>query len=253
MSDDVTSVRSLPGNRRWSAQSGDELPIAWSVDSAGGLLQGPLDLGFLQGRRLSLTLDEGQLALLLGEGRVQAVFRPGRHELEIGTGDRGIDPAWRLLFLLPGNGLALRWTAESPLRCDETNGLALIGTCRLDITDPHAFHDTFLAGVETLDPVFTLTVIDRLVQGAVAALLQPAHGGMAGRSPADLQARLTLVGPGGLADDLADDLTPCGLVCRALALYTARPPIDQGRSRPQPATGGETVPMSGHSEDLRRN
>lgn len=249
MSADLTSGRNPPGGRRWSAQSGDELPIAWSIDSADGLLQGPLDLGFLRGRRLSLTLYDGQTALLLGEGRVQALFGRGRHELEIGAGAKGIDPEWRLLFLVPGAGLALRWTAESRLRCGGESGPSLIGTCLLDIADPRTFHDTFLAGAEALDPAFTLVLIDRLVQSVVAARLQPLHSGAAGRSPTELQAQLTGMGP----EVLADELAPCGLVCRQLALYTARAPVDQDRS-PRPAvTEAESIPMSGHSEDLRHN
>lgn len=249
MSDTSTNDRKLPGRRRWSAQSGDELPIAWSINSADGLLQGPLDLGFLQGRRLSLTLHDGQTALLLGEGRVQAVFKSGRHELEIGAGEKGIDPEWRLLFLVPGAGLALRWTAESQLRCAGENGPSLIGTCLLDIADPRTFHDTFLAGATALDPAFTLVLIDRVVQGVVAACLQPLHPETAGQSPTELQARLTGIGPEALADELA----PCGLVCRQLALYTARAPVDLERSRLPIGTGAEPVPMSGHSEDLRHN
>ena len=249
MSDEVTGDRTLGGGRRWSAQSGSELPISWSIDSADGLLQGPLDLGFLQGRRLSLTLHDGQTALLLGEGRVQAVFRPGRHELEIGTGQGGLAPQWRLLFLAPGAGLALRWTADSQLRCGGVAGPSLIGTCLLDIADPRAFHDTFLAGAETLDQTFTLVLIDRLVQSVVAARLQPLQSGTAGPSPTELQARLTGMGPQSLADDLA----PCGLACRQLALYTARAPVDQDRLRQPAGAEADPVPMSGHSEDLRHN
>ena len=232
----------LPGGRRWSAQSGDELPIDWSVDSADGLLQGPLDLGFLDGRRLALALTEGQSALLLGEGRVQAVYPMGRHHLLIGAGDHGIDPAWRLLFLTSGAGLALRWTAESPLRCGPGNSLDLIGSSRLEISDPRAFHDTFLAGVDAPDTAFVQVLIDRLVQAAVAGRLETA-------SPTEAQARLTGLGPA----DLTDDLAPCGLVCRELAVYTAHPPVDQDRSRHAPPADAEPVPMSGHSEDLRRH
>jgi len=247
MSADPRTGRDLPGGRRWSAQSGDELPIDWSVDSADGLLQGPLDLGFLHGRRLALALTEGQSALLLGEGRVQAVYPPGRHRLEIGAGENGIDPAWRLLFLTPGAGLKLRWTAESPLRCGPGIGLDLIGGGRLEIADPRAFHDAFLAGVEAPDAAFLLVLIDRLVQGAVADRLESSAPGTAPCSPTEAQARLTGLGPA----DLADDLAPCGLACRELAVYTLKPPVDQDRSRSAP--GAEPVPMSGHSEDLRRH
>lgn len=223
------------------------LPIDWSVDDADGPIQGPLALAFLHGRRLALSLAKGQSALLLGEGRLRAVFPTGEHEL--GIGDGGIDPSWRLLFLAPGKGLAVRWTTASPLRCGDGTGMSLIGLCRLEIADPRAFHDTFLGGVETVDPAFVLVLVDRLAQGAVAAQLAPAVPGVPAWSPAAVQARLTRLGP----DDLTDELSPCGLVCRQLAVYTAQPPVDLDRRGQAPRPDAEPIPMSGHSEDLRRH
>ena len=222
------------------------LPINWSVDDTDGPIQGPLALAFLQGRRLALTLGENQVALLLGDGRLQAAFPAGEHELAIGPG--GIDPDWRLLFLAPGKGLAVRWTAAAPLRCGKDVELALIGLCRLAIADARAFHDTFLAGVETVDATFVLVLIDRLVQATVAERLA-SSAGADNWTPASVQARLTSLG----ASDLADELAACGLACRQLALYTAQPPVDQERRSLASRVSGESVPMSGHSETLRRH
>lgn len=249
MSGEDLTDRGLPRGRRWSEMGDDEMPLAWSVDDADGPIQGPLALDFLRGRRLTLTLDDGQMALLLDQGRVAAVFLPGEHEFEIGSGEHCLDASRQLLFLATGDGLDLRWTPEAPLRCGADGDLAVMGTCRLEIEGPQAFHDTFLAGAEPLDPVFAISLVDRLVQGAVAELLRPALPGAAPWSAAEAQARLTRL----LPEDLSDELAPCGLACRHLAVYTTHPPVDPERERYAPQPRSEPIPMSGHSEDLRRH
>lgn len=228
------------------------LPIGWSIDAADGPIQGPLALAFLRGRRLALHLRAGQSALLLGDGRVQAIFGPGDHELGIGDGAGGIDPARHLLFLSTGDGLVQRWTVEAPLRLGGDGAPHLIGACRLDIIDARAFHDTFLAGVTAPEPAFVLVLVDRLVQGLVAAHVAdvaPAAPDAVRWAPAALQTRLTALKP----SDLADSLAPCGLECRELAVYTVQPPVDLETQARAATTPREAMPMSGHSEDLRRH
>ena len=251
MSGEDLTDRGLSRGRRWSELSADEMPLAWSVDNADGLIQGPLALDFVRERRLALTLADGQLALLLEQGQVKAVFLTGEHDLEVGSGEHGLSPTQHLLFLAPGDGLELRWTPESPLRCGAEGQWSLIGNCRLDIEAPRAFHDTFLAGAEPLDRAFALALVDRLVQGAIAGQLDPASPEDAAWSSTEVQARLTRL----LPEDLADELAPCGLACRHLAIYTAHPPVDHERERERNAAppAAEPVPMSGHSEDMRRH
>lgn len=251
MSGEDLTDRGLSRGRRWSELGADEVPLAWSVDNADGWIQGPLALDFLRGRRLALTLTDGQLALLLDQGRVKAVFLAGEHDLEVGSGAHVLSPTQHLLFLAPGDGLELRWTPESPLRCGAEGQWSLIGNCRLEIEAPCAFHDTFLAGAEPLDRAFALALVDRLVQGAVAEHLSPASPGDAAWSSTEVQARLMRL----LPEDLSDELAPCGLACRHLAVYTAHPPVDHERERERDVTASaaEPVPMSGHSEDLRRH
>lgn len=229
-------------------------PIDWSVDDADGPLQGPLALAFLRGRHLSLHLKAGQQALLLGEGRLQAVLGPGRHGMDIGDRFGDVDERWQLLFLCAPNGFSVRWTMDAPLRCGATGQWQLIGGCRLEVIDASAFHGTFLAGVQAVDPAFVLLLVGRLAQAAIAGRLLSPDPGAGTATEAALQARLT----GLRAQDLAEELAPCGLACRELAVYTAAPPVDHEARRPDSAPAGSAthraaLPMSGHSDDLRRD
>lgn len=173
-----------------------ESPLAWSVDDADGWLQGPLDLAYLGGRRLSLALGAGQSALLVDDVRVIAGYGPGTHELATdGDGPR------RLLFFAAGPGPDLRWTAESPLR-RERGGPDLTGACGLDVADPALFFETFVAGGGVMDAAFVLVLVDRLVQGLLDNLAVTATGA-----------------PDAIALDGA--LAPCGLACRMLQVQAA--------------------------------
>jgi hypothetical protein len=206
-------------------------PIDWSVDSADGPVQGPLALAFLHGRELALHLHHGQSALLLGDGRLRAVFGPGRHELRVGGVSGGIDGRWHLLFLCLGDGLDLRWTAEAPLRCGPSGDVALVGGGRLVVADAGAFHDAFLAGCELVDPALVVTLADRLLQAAVAARLTAATiSGDGDWSAAAVRSRLAALH----AEDLAEDLAPCGLACRSLDIRTACGDIERDGARVAP-------------------
>ncbi|MBK8167366.1 MAG: hypothetical protein IPK64_15595 [bacterium] len=206
-------------------------PIDWSIDSADGPVQGPLALAFLQGRELALHLLRGQSALLLGEGRLRAVFGPGRHELHVGGAAGGVDARWHLLFLCLGDGLDLRWSAAAPLRCGPSGDVALVGGGRLVVADVGAFHDAFLAGAEIVDPALVLTLADRLLQAAVAArLATPTIDGPGDWSAAGVDTRLAAL----RAEDLAEDLAPCGLACHSLDIQAVCGDIERDGARAAP-------------------
>lgn len=206
-------------------------PIDWSVDSADGPVQGPLALAFLQGREMALHLRQGQTALLLGDDRLRAVLGPGRHELRVGGMPGGVDARWHLLFLCLGDGLDLRWTAEAPMRCGPSGDVALVGDGRLVVADAGAFHGAFLAGAEIVDPALVVTLADRLLQAAVAARLSATTPGGAGDwSAAAVQSRLASL----RAEDLAEDLAPCGLACRSLDIRTTCGDIERDGARAAP-------------------
>ena len=229
-------------------------PIDWSIDASGGPLQGPLALAFLDGREMVLHLQRGQVALLLDAGRLRATYAAGGHALRIGDGDGDIAPRCHLLFLDVAGGLPVRWTAEAPLRCGPGGDIAVVGGARLDVADPAAFHAAFLAGAEVVDAGLVLALADRLLQAAVAARLAASStptsdGAPSAWTPASLQARLTTL----RESDLADDLAPCGLSCRELAAYTAAPPVERAPAATEASESGEALPMSGHSDHLRRH
>jgi hypothetical protein len=218
-----------PGNgRNWSVVGADEAPIEWTVDSAQGGVQGPLDLGFLVDKRIVLILTEGQQALLVQNGRLRTVYLDGMHHLDVGEGPDRIDPTGRLVFLATPAPFQLSWPRTNPLRWGPGAHQVLIGSCALQVLRPGAFFDTFLLGVETPDPAFVTRLVDQAVRGLFELVL-------AGEDAVDanaLQARLTRLTPA----DLNEDLEEFGLSCTHLAVYTATPPSEENApSRPASA------------------
>lgn len=185
-------------------------PLAWSVDDADGWLQGPLDLAYLGGHGLSLTLRAGQAALLVDDGRVLAAYGAGTHDVAT-SGDGPL----RLLFFAAGPGPQLRWRAEAPLIRGDGRA-PVTGAADLDVTDPVRFFETFVAGGGVMDLSFVLVLVDRLVQDIVAGL-----------------ATATTTPP--RATDLEASLAPCGLACRRLALQDAGRPAAASTPASAPA------------------
>ena len=225
-------ITGLGHGRNWTLLPDDETVVDWSVQSEQGLVQGPLDLEFLRGRRVSLTLDAGQVALLICDGSVQAVYLDGGHMLDIGHGRGQVPCRGNMVFLTIGRGIEIRWNTSTPLEMGE-NGPGLIGRCTLAITGPSRFYDTFLAGNDEWDEAFIL----RLVRQATRSALERTLAGT-GTEPAQLQTRLANLEP----TELNEELAPLGLDCRDTALYTAAPPVE---SAPTEATGQFSVP--GHN------
>ena len=69
----------------WELWSDKQVPITWEIDPNDGVIQGPLDLCFLDGRTLHLVLKQGQIALLTSRGEQQAFFPDGAYLLAIGS------------------------------------------------------------------------------------------------------------------------------------------------------------------------
>ncbi len=235
MSSEFPSTSGLSNGRQWSALPLDGAPIEWSIDPQKGYIQGPLELEFMRGQKLSLILEEGQQALLVHEGQLQAVYLDGAHYLEIGCGQRQIDPSCQLIFLALNEPLRLRWPRSEPLRWGPTADQSVIGSCSLVIEWPGRFFGTFLQGQQHPDPEFIERLINQIVSGLFAEHL---GGGPAGEGTPlanELQARLTRITP----SDLNEDLNACGLSCTHLAVYTATPPIEDDMS--QHTTSDATV------------
>jgi hypothetical protein len=202
--------------RDWNVLPDDECVVDWSVHPDQGLVQGPLDLEFLSGRRVALNLEPGQVALLICDNDLQAVYLDGGHILDIGEGRGQVPCRGNLVFLAVGQGLDVGWSAPQPLQLGE-NGPGLIGHCNLAIDTPGRFYHTFLAGDADWDETFIL----RLVRQATRAALERVLGD-AGDDAARLQARLANL----QAEDLDEELAPLGLACRRASVYTAAPPIE---------------------------
>lgn len=205
------------GLDKWRAEGTAEAVVEWSVNPDQGLVQGPLDLGFLDGKRIALTLRAGQMALVVAQEELQAVYLDGCHVLAVGREDEDLSADSHLVFLDVNNGLDVGWTADEPL----AGGAAgdVIGNCTLYIEGPGRFFATFLAGVDDWNEEFILRVVRQATGSALERILK-----VVATDPMGLQARLANLDPA----DLDEELAPLGLRCRRAALYTSAPPVESG-------------------------
>ncbi len=222
MNSDLITTMGLQSGRDWDSVPADEGPLEWTLDHRQGLIQGPLDLEFLRGRKISLVLEPGQMAMLIQDGDLKAVYLDGAHYLDIGHGNHQVPAESRLIFLATNRHINLNWPPQAPLRMGPNLDEALIGGCSLTIDGPARFYRTFLDTPEIPDPDFLVHLIDQLVRGILEELLSDLFDPAATTEPAEIQSRLTRLVP----EELADDLAPCGLACVNLAVYTAAPPVD---------------------------
>jgi hypothetical protein len=225
----------LNGGRNWDLLAAEDGPLQWTVDASRGLIQGPLDLEFLRDRRLCLSLAPGQMALLVDQDIVKAVYLDGGHFLDIGAGEGRIHPDCQLIFLATDQPIKLNWPAGRSLRIGRDPGIALIGHCTLALTGPQRFFETFLCGTDGIDQDFTLRLIEQMVHGALEEILSDFTDAIGETLSVDVQSRLTNLSPA----DLEDELGASGLACTHLAIYTAAPPTMEGQVRePVPETAG---------------
>lgn len=208
-----------------------EAIIDWSVNPDQGLVQGPLDLGFLKGQQIALNLQPGQIAMLIDQNRLQTVYLDGCHNLIVGDGREHLPAEGHLVFLDVSRGLDVSWSAEDPLPTGDAG--TVIGNCTLTITGPGSFYDTFLAGIEEWDEVFIRRLVRQATRVAVERMLDDCAA-----DAVRLQARLANLDP----SELDEELAPMGLGCSRTALYTSAPPIE--------ATGADAT---GQTVDVRHN
>lgn len=199
----------------WRTEGTDEAVIDWSVNPDQGLVQGPLDLGFLDGQRIALTLQAGQIALLIDGDGLQTVYLDGCHVLAVGSGRGDLPTDGHLVFLDVSRGLNVRWTAEESVSAGA--GGEIIGNCTLTISGPGRFFETFLAGVDEWDEDFIRRVVRQAARAAVERALEEVAS-----DPLRLQTRLANLDP----MDLDEELVPLGLGCSRAALYTSAPPVE---------------------------
>jgi len=222
MTSDLLTNKGLQHGRDWESLPADEGPLEWILDHRQGLIQGPLDLEFLRGRRMALVLEPGQMALLLQDKELKAVYLEGAHYLDIGHGTHQVPAGGSLVFLVANGGIHLNWSRQAPVKLGPHLTQALIGGCSLAIDAPARFYHTFLDAETIPEPEFLGRLIDQLVRGILEDILGGLFLGAAVPGPGEIQSRLTRLTPA----DLDDDLAPCGLTCVNLAVYTAAPPVE---------------------------
>jgi membrane protease subunit (stomatin/prohibitin family) len=179
----------------------DTIPHAllWAGHQDGLAFSGPLSLAAHGGLRLEVLVDEDQVALIVEEGEVVATLSPGRHlalvrdyceepedlslqeiarRLGMEASDaaaemdriRHLGPSQNIVFINVGALETLPWgeEAQTPFM-DEVHGrieLHVEGLCALHVSDPVAFHDSFLRHAEDFDPQNFPMLASALVHGS---------------------------------------------------------------------------------------
>ena len=127
-------------------------PVVWSIDPASGVVQGPLDLCFVKGRTLVLTLEEDQVAVYTVDGELQSVFLEGIHSLAVSREGSALEPGRSLIhFLHLLTPLDVPWRRHmpvAPVNVDDPTSRLAHGVFEINIIDPIKFHRAFLHGSE---------------------------------------------------------------------------------------------------------
>ena len=192
-------------------------PRPWSVAPEQGVIQGPLDLALFTGEVLRLTLAEGQLGLVERAGELQAVLRPGVHDVPAAL-VRGA-----CIFVQTDQPVAWQWGTGAVLWVGgrvSRQAVPIIGTCAVTVVDVAAFHRAFLHGATTLGDGHWQRVLDVVVRDQLESRLAQATVDGA-TDPAFVQTLLANMA----AADLAGDLEEYGLACSHLAVYTRQAPV----------------------------
>lgn len=227
-----TQQPGLGSGRNWGAVDAEDNFREWAMDPNGGMVQGPVDLDFARGRRLKLTLEPGQCALLVRDNHLQAVYLDGGHILEVGHGERQVPPSSCLVFLAADQALQLRWTKLNPVTGSCLPEPGAIGHCALFVEAPARFYKKFLSRTTAWDEQSLQYAVDQAARRALAEILEPC----AGLGEAELQTRLTGLQP----EDLSEGLAEIGLACCRIAVYTATPPSELADSD----RAGQSAPLS---------
>jgi len=144
MNSDYLTDNGLKNGRQWTAVLNEGGPLEWSVDAANGLIQGPLDLESMRGQKMSLVLEPNQMAFLMSDGQLLAVYLDGAHYLDVGKTEHQISPEAQLIFV----------ALDAPL-----------AECSVRVERPTVFFDTFLLGQESTDPKFVVRLLEQMIRG----------------------------------------------------------------------------------------
>jgi len=212
--------------RRKNGQYWEALPVGadqyqWSMEADGDMVQGPLDMEFLRGQHMSLTLELGQYGLLVRDGALTALYLDGSHHLDIGDQNDQVRTDSLLFFLTTEKSLDFRWTTDNDQGFMTPDGTPVIGRCTVRIEKPARFYHRVLRKLDDFSPENITECIKPLVHNAFKELLnelcEPGcdHSG-------GLQSSLMMLG----AHQLDEHISEHGLYCVSLAAYTAAPPVE---------------------------
>ena len=230
------SNQGIESCRTWESQPDEGDRIVWSVDSRDGVMQGPLDFQFLQGKKILMRLGPCQVALLTREGQLKAVFLEGAHPLTIGNRPEHVPPDSELFFLAADRPLLFSWHRDSSLwvsgGTDQSTCITIRGQCICNVSGPAQFFAAFLRHSSGIGEPFTLRVIDALVRSCLEKALNESVRGCV-RTEEELSACLRGIAPA----DLNSYLEDLGLLCNELRIDAAR--IEPGAT--QSTTGQSTA------------
>lgn len=215
--------------------------IYWSIDPADGTVQGPLDLGFMRGKVLHLTLAPGQIALHICQGELRAVFLEGVHAMRVGrlSSDLPVDSA--IIFLVIDKPLRFRWEGADAVTVHGQDGkeqeIRLRGEGECHIVGPERFHSAFFRHCEQETGPFLHRVVECLLRSQIEKRLNEVpepDAGVSASAPAD---RLAALEPA----DINSGLAEFGLACSRLEVQADIP-------SQQPSTQTAGQPVSSHGK-----
>jgi hypothetical protein len=215
--DGKSGCRSL---KTLEVQSPADDVVYWSIDPSSGIIQGPLDLEFMRGKVLHLTLAPQQVALHYQDGKLGTVFMEGVHVLRVGHCAGDLPPDSELVFLAADHPLAFQWNQGRWIWITAGEGrkrkLPIKGRCTCHINGPDPFYATFLSHTAGTGESFTLRVIETLVLSQIEKSVDQVCGERA-MQDSELESILTQL----LPEDINPALAQCGLLCSDLVLQPA--------------------------------
>jgi len=227
----------ISNGRNWSAQPLRTETFEWTMEADGPMVQGPLDMEFLRGQRMSLILDIGQFGLLVRGGALKALYLDGAHHLDIGERNDQIKTSSMLFFLSTEKSQDFKWTPGSDDKFKLSDGSSVIGRCSVRIEKPARFYHRFLRTLDDWSPENITSLLEPLVHKAFNSMLSELCQNSCNH-PGGLQSSLMMLG----SHQLDEHLSEHGLYCVSLAAYTAAPPVEHSTNQ-----------TAGQSADLLHN
>ncbi len=231
------SSQGLRNGRDWGALPLRQEQYQWSMEINGPTVQGPLDMEFLRGQRMLLTLETGQFGLLVRDDALKALYLDGCHHLDIGNNNDQIQTDSLLYFLSTDKPMEFRWTSNHDNCFTTDDGTKIIGQCSVRIEKPARFYHRILRSLSDCSPKVLQQHLEPMIQKAFHNLLDQVCQ-MSWEHAGNLQSSLMDLGPSQLDEFLSEH----GLFCDSLAAYTAAPPIENWQDQ-----------TSGQSSDLLHN